>query len=39
MLAIRVPDDEISRALQESEEGDQREEEPASETAKVKPQG
>ena len=39
VLAIRVPDDEISRALQEGEERDQREEEPAPETAEVKPQG
>jgi len=39
MFAIGVPDDEIGRALQESEKCDQRKEEPAAETAKMKPQG
>lgn len=39
MFAIGVPDDEIGRALQESEKRDQRKEEAAAETAKMKPQG
>ena len=37
MLAIRMPDDQIGCALQQSKERDEREEEPAPET--MKPQG
>ena len=39
VLAIRVPDDEIGNALQERQERDEKEEKPAPETAKLKPQG
>ena len=39
VFAIRVPDNEICNALQQRQERDEREEEPAPETAKLKPQG
>ncbi len=39
VVAIRPPNDKVGDALQEGQERDEREKQPASETAKVKPQG
>ncbi|MEP6823028.1 MAG: hypothetical protein ABI946_11845 [Chthoniobacterales bacterium] len=39
VVAIRPPNDKIGDALQEGQERDEREKQPAPETAKVKPQG
>jgi hypothetical protein len=39
VLAIRVPNHEISSALQQRQKRDQREEEPAPKTAELEPQG
>lgn len=39
VLAVRLPDDEISGALQQGQERDEREKKPAPETAKLKTQG
>ena len=39
VLAIGLPDYEVSGTLQQSQESDEKEEKPASESAKLEPQG